>query len=175
MQGNDLAIARRNRTFRGPLAFVIAAVLAGALLIGLGDGGPASAAKASRGFVLQNKSDLPLKVWTVQKVPKFVCVNPGTCAQTFHDIDFEGRPPDGSVLNPGQSQRWELKYFFNIFGGTQYAANLWYKIQGNNDPDDNVYYEIRTYSTSNDSYCNMNKNSNYTCTAEGTDLTFKKK
>jgi hypothetical protein len=52
---------------------------------------------------------------------------------------------DGSVLNPGQSLRWELKYFFYIFGGTQ----------------------IRTYSTSNDSYCNMNKNSNYTCTAEG--------
>ena len=176
MQGNEFAIARRNKTFRGPLAFVIAGVLAAALLIGLGDGGPASAAKASRGFTLTNKSDLPLKLFAVQKVPKFLCVDPGRCVQTFHDIDFEGgRPPDGSVVNPNQSQRFELKYGFSIFGGVQYAANLWYKIQGNNDPDDNVYYTIETYSTSNESYCNINKNSNYTCKAEGTQLTFAKK
>jgi len=173
MQGNDFAIARRNKTFRGPLAFVLAGVLAGVLLIGLGDGGPASA--ASRGFTLDNKSDLPLKLFAVQRVPKFLCVDPGRCVQTFHDIDFEGRPSDGSVLNPNQSQRFELKYGFSIFGGVQYAANLWYKIQGNNDPDDNVYYTIETYSTSNESYCNMNKNSNYTCKAEGTQLTFAKK
>ena len=79
------------------------------------------------------------------------------------------------MLNPSQSQRLELKYGFSIFGGAQYAANLWYKIQGNNDPDDNVYYTIETYSTSNESYCNINKNSNYTCNAEGTQLTFKKR
>ena len=90
MQGNEFAIARRNTTFRGPLAFVLAGVLAGVLLIGLGDGGPASAAKASRGFTLTNKSDLPLKLFAVQKVPKFLCVDPGRCVQIFHDIDCAG-------------------------------------------------------------------------------------
>jgi hypothetical protein len=175
MQGNDLAIARRNKTFRGPLAFVIAGVLAGALLIALGDGGPASAAKASRGFTLQNKSDLPLKLFAVQRVPKFLCTNPQVCVQTFHDMDFEGRPSEGSLVSPNQSHRFELKYGFSIFGGVQYAANLWYKIQGNNDPDDNVYYTIETYSTTNESYCNINKTSKYTCKAEGTQLTFLKR
>jgi hypothetical protein len=169
----DLATLRRNKTARGALAVVLAGLLAGALLITLGGGGPAGAAKASRGFVLNNKSDHALKLFAVQRVPKFVCTNPQVCVQTHHAIDFEGRPREGDVLNPGRSHRFELKYGFSIFGGVQYAANLWYKIQGDNDPNDNVYYTIETYSTSNESFCDINKTSKYECKAEGTQLTFK--
>jgi hypothetical protein len=167
----DLAAARRSKTARGALAVVLAGVLAGALLIALGGGGPASA--ASRGFSLDNKSDLSLRLYKVQPVPTFLCVDPGRCVQTHHPIDFEGRPNEGDVLNPNQSHRFELKYGFSLLGGVQYAANLWYKIQGNNDPDDNVYWTIETYSTSNESSCKINHTSKYDCKAEGTQLTFK--
>jgi hypothetical protein len=167
---SDLATMRRNKTARGVLAVGLAGVLAGALLIAL-EGGPASA--ASRGFKLENKSDLALKLYAVQRVPTFKCVDPSRCVQTHHPMDFEGRPREGDVLDPGKTHRFELKYGFSLLGGVQYAANLWYKIRGNNDPDDNVYYTIETYSTSNESSCEINHTSKYACKAEGTELTFK--
>ena len=167
----DLATMRHNKS-RGAFAVVLACVLAGALLIAL-TSGPASA--ASRGFVLNNNSDHALKLFAVKPVPTFLCVDPSRCVQTTHPIDFEGRPPDGDVLNPGKSHRFELKYGFSLLGGVQYAANLWYKIQGDNDPDDNVYYTIETYSTSNESSCKINNTSKFTCRAEGLLLTFKNK
>jgi hypothetical protein len=168
---HDLATSRRSRS-RGVVAVVLACVLAGGLLIAL-TGGPASA--ASRGFTVNNKSNKSLKLFAVQRVPTFICVNPGACARTTHPMDFEGRPQEGAVLDPNRSQRFELKYGFSILGGVQYAANLWYKIQGDDDPDDNVYYTIEVYSTTNESYCNINKTSKYECKAEGTQLTFKNK
>jgi hypothetical protein len=120
----DVATVGRGKTARGPMAVV----LAGALLIALGGGGPASA--ASRGFTLDNKSNVALKLYAVEPVPAFTCVDPGVCHRFEYPIDFEGRPDEGSVLNPGRSHRFELRYTFDIFGGVQYAANLWYKIHG---------------------------------------------
>src|SRR5436190_19293784 len=89
---------RRNKTARGAFAVVLACVLAGALVIAL-TSGPASA--ASRGFVLNNNSDHALKLFAVKPVPTFLCADPSRCVQTTYPIDFEGRPPDGDVLNPG--------------------------------------------------------------------------
>lgn len=90
-------------------------------------------------------------------------------------MDFEGKPSNGSVVDPNRSQTFELKYGFSLLGGVQYAANLWYKIQGDNDPDNNVYFTIETYSTTNESSCKVNMTSKFTCKAEGTQLTFKNK
>jgi len=47
-------------------------------------------------------------------------------------MDFEGRPENGSPLKPGGTDAWELKYGFSPFGGVQYAAELWYDIEGTN-------------------------------------------
>ena len=170
----DLATMRRNNTSRLALAIALA-VLAGALLVGVLAGPLLKAGAASRRFTLENKSDLALRLYAVQRVPTFQCVDPARCVKTTHPMDFEGRPNEGAVLNPNQRHRFELKFGFSLLGGVQYAANLWYKIQGNNDPDDNVYYTIYTYSTSNESSCKINHTSRYACTAEGTQLTFKKK
>ncbi len=142
-------------------------------MIALGSGGPANA--ASRGFQLENKSSNSLKLIEVQRVPTFVCADPTRCVPTHHPMDFEGKPSNGSVVDPNRSQRFELKYGFSLLGGVQYAANLWYKIQGDNDPDNNVYFTIETYSTTNESSCKVNKTSKFTCKAEGTQLTFKNK
>ena len=67
-------------------------------------------------------------------------------------MEFEGRPKDGSSLQPGKSETWDLKYGFSIFGGVQYAANFSYKVQGT---DAVVDYNIYTYSTSNESSCKV--------------------
>lgn len=87
-------------------------------------------------------------------------------------MDFEGRPADGAVLNPGHTHDWELKYGFSPFGGVQYAANLWYRIVGSSGT---VEYTIETWSTSNESSCRVNGVAHFTCTAAGTKLTFKDK
>jgi hypothetical protein len=173
MPRNDLAAMRRNNTSRRALAVAFAFVLAGALLAGLLAGPLQNSSAASRGFKLDNKSDHPLKLYAVQRVPTFKCVDPSRCVQTHHPMDFEGRPREGDVLDPGKTHRFELKYGFSLLGGVQYAANLWYKIQGDGDPDNNVYYTIETYSTSNESSCDINRTSRYACKAEGTELTFK--
>ena len=79
------------------------------------------------------------------------------------------------MLDPGKTHRFELKYGFSLLGGVQYAANLWYKIEGYSDPNGNVYYTIETYSTSNESSCKINHTSRFECKAAGTQLTFKNK
>jgi hypothetical protein len=85
-------------------------------------------------------------------------------------MDFEGPPHNGAVLNAGHTHVWELKYGFSIFGGVQYAANLWYKIAGT---DGTVEYTIETWSTSNESACKVRGTSQFACTAAGTNLTLK--
>lgn len=172
-RGNELTDVRRTRTTQGAFALVLACGLATALVIALGGSEPASA--ASRGFKLENKSGNALKLFAVQPVPTVKCVAPIRCVETNHDMAFEGRPSDGSVLDPGKIDVFDLKYGFSLFGGVQYAANLWYKIQGDNDPDNNVYFTIETYSTTNESACRINNTSKFTCTAEGTQLTFKRR
>jgi hypothetical protein len=85
-------------------------------------------------------------------------------------MDFEGRPANGAVPNAGHTHVWELKYGFSIFGGVQYAANLWYKIAGT---EGTVEYTIETWSTSNESACKVQGTSQFACTAAGTNLTLK--
>ena len=93
MQGNEFAIARRNKTFRGPLAFVIAGVLAGALLIGLGDGGPASAAKASRGFTLTTRATSPSSCLPSRRSPSSCVSTPAAVSRPFMTLTLKGGVP----------------------------------------------------------------------------------
>lgn len=137
-------------------------------VLGLLSAGPASA--ESRGFKIHNTSKVALKLEAAKPVPTFVCGNIGRCVETKYPMDFEGRPANGSTLDPGGSQTWELKYGFSIFGGVQYAADLWYDIAGTNAT---VEYKIEVYSTTNESSCKVHGSSKYTCSAGGTNLTFK--
>jgi hypothetical protein len=145
-------------------AIVLACVVAGALLAT----GPASA--ASRGFKVHNQSSHTLRLEGARRVPTYVCVDIARCVPTHYPMDFEGRPSDGSLIHPGNTQVWELKYGFSLLGGVQYAANLWYQIVGTND---SVEYTIETWSTVNESACKVNGTTKFACTAEGTKLTFK--
>lgn len=156
------AIKLRHR--RGLIAIVLGCVVAGALLTA----GPASA--ASRGFKLENKSSHKLQLIEAKRVPTFKCIDLNRCVPTYYPMDFEGRPANGSALNAGATDTWELKYGFNLYGGVQYAADLWYRIVGT---DDQVHYRIEVYSTSNESYCDIVGTKKYGCVAEGTRLEFK--
>jgi hypothetical protein len=162
---------------RGVVALVLGCVLAGALLTA----GPASA--ASRGFMVRNVSRTPITVAGWRALDHIDCIavfapNPITKIPGFtgqvkcgppvpYPIDFsEGRPSVGDRLVPGATQSWELKYWFSIFGGVQYAAIVVYNIPGGV-----VEYTLRVYSTSNESQCKVIGTSSFTCTAEGLNLT----
>lgn len=136
--------------------------------LGLLSAGPASA--ASRGFKLKNTSNVDLTLEAAKPVPTVTCANIGRCVETKYPMDFEGRPGNGSVLKPNATQTWELKYGFSPFGGVQYAADLWYEIEGTHAT---VEYRIEVYSTTNESSCKVHGSSKYSCAAGGTNLTFK--
>ena len=131
--------------------------------------GPASA--ASRGFEIHNQSSHVLVLQGVNRVPSYTCVSFANCVPNHYSMEFEGRPKDGSSLQPGASETWDLKYGFSIFGGVQYAANFSYKVQGT---DAVVDYNIYTYSTSNESSCKVTPTAAGRCTAAGLKLTFQK-
>ena len=117
-----------------------------------------------------NESTHALHLEAAKAVPTYVCVDLTRCVPTHYPMGFEGRPHNGAVLPAGQTHTWELKYGFSIFGGVQYAANLWYKIAGT---DGTVEYTIETWSTSNESACKISGTKQFTCTAAGTKLTLK--
>jgi hypothetical protein len=160
----DLATSRRYMVSLGALAIVLACGLAAALLTA----GPAS--PASRGFKVENNSSRDLQLVKAEGVPTVLCVNLARCVRTDYPIDFEGRPADGAVLNPGKTHQWELKYSWSPIGGVQYAANLWYRIVGT---DDLAQYTIYTYSYSNESFCNIRGTAKFGCGAAGTKLEFR--
>lgn len=160
----DVLPRSRFKRRTGSVAVLLAVVAA----LGLLSAGPASA--ASRGFKLKNTSDVDLKLEAAKPVPTVVCGNIGRCVDTKYPMEFEGRPDNGSVLKPNATQTWELKYGFSPFGGVQYAADLWYEIEGTKAT---VEYKIEVYSTSNESSCKVHGSSKYSCTAGGTSLTFK--
>lgn len=146
----------------------VAVLLAVVAALGLLSAGPASA--ASRGFKLKNTSNVDLKLEAAKPVPTVLCGNIGRCVDTKYPMEFEGRPDNGSTLKPNATQTWELKYGFSPFGGVQYAADLWYEIEGTNAT---VEYKLEVYSTSNESSCKVHGSSKYSCSAGGTQLTFK--
>jgi hypothetical protein len=155
----------RNRKRRAGSVAVLLAVVAA---LGLLSAGPASA--ASRGFKLKNTSNVDLKLEAAKPVPTVLCASTVRCVETKYPMDFEGRPDNGSILKPGATQQWELKYGFSPNGGVQYAADLWYDIEGTNAT---VEYKIEVYSTTNESSCKVHGSSKYSCSAAGTNLTFK--
>jgi hypothetical protein len=77
------------------------------------------------------------------------------------------------VLEPGATQVWELKYVFSPSFGVGYAADVEYKILGTEAGT--VAYNIYTFTRFNKSTCSVSVtlSSSFTCTAEGTKLTFK--
>lgn len=123
-----------------------------------------SASAASRGYRLHNKSNHTLKLIEASRLPTYVC-NGTICVKSEHPMDFEGRPANGSLLKPGATDAWELKYSF----GDTYAAELKYKIVGT---DDTVTYTIETSTFTNNSACKVNPPSAGKCTAGGTSLGF---
>jgi hypothetical protein len=147
----------------GTLATLLMCAVAGGLLTA----GPASA--ASRRFTVHNESSQALRLEAAKPVPSYSCVN-FHCVPSYYPMDFEGRPSNGAMVDPETTQAWELKWSFSLFGGVQYAANVVYRIMGTNAT---VEYEILTYTTSNDSSCKVTGTSSFTCTAEGTKLTFR--
>jgi hypothetical protein len=123
-----------------------------------------SANAASRGYRLHNKGDQTLKLIGASRLPTVLC-NGTICVKTEHPMDFEGRPGDDSLLKPGATEAWELKYKF----GDTYAAELKYKIVGT---DATVTYTIETSTFSNDSACKVSSPGVGKCSASGTTLTF---
>lgn len=127
------------------------------------------AGASSRGFTVTNHSSQTLTLEIVKPLKTYKCNIDFRCVEIPVPMAFEGRPADHSVLQPGKSHRFELKYGFSLEGGVQYAAMLGYKIGATGH---HVEYEIETYSTSNESSCKVTPNAG-SCTAEGVNLTFK--
>jgi hypothetical protein len=153
-------------------AILLACVLSAALLTA----GPANA--ASRGFTVTNNSSGPLRLESATRVHHTICGpsagNGIHCVPgVAYAMAFEGRPQDGTVINPGGSQRWELKYAFDPFAllTVQYAAKLTYKIEHTNGK---VEFTIETTPTTNDSSCQVIPASDGVCTAAGVNLSFRR-
>jgi hypothetical protein len=159
---------RKLRINDGRRAGIAAALLAMAALVGLLSAGPASA--ESRGFRIHNTSNTALKLEGAKPVPMHVCGNIGICVPSHVPMEFEGRPSDGSTLPPGATAAWELKYGFSLFGGIQYASDIWYEVPGTST---RVEFEIEVWSYSNESRCKVVGSSKYTCMARGLQLSFK--
>lgn len=160
----ERSVSRIRRKFLVSTTIVMGMSMAGALLAA------GSASAASRGFTVKNDSSHTLVLEAVKPVPKYVCDLSFRCVPGGnYSMDFEGRPAEGSVLHPGQSQRFELKYGFSLEGGVQYAALLGYKI---GTTGNTVEYRIEVYSTSNESSCTVTPANAGRCTAEGRNLTF---
>lgn len=136
------------------LAVVLALAVAGAMLTVTAG----TAEAASRGYRLYNLSSHQLVLDRVIQVPI-----PGR-NNAVYSMEFEGRPPAGSVLEPGgEPHAWELKRD----SLETYAAYLIYKIVGT---DDVFRAQIVTTPFSNTSTCTIPAEIG-TCTAEGLTIT----
>jgi hypothetical protein len=155
------AIPRR-RARRRVLA--VAGAAACAVSTGLLTAAPASA--ESRGFVVTNNSSATLRLQHVKAVD---CDSYILCPYGNYPFDFEGRPHNGTEIEPKGSQRFELKYRFSFLHMIQYAAEITYKIEKSND---RVEVYIETTPSSNNSRCEVVPASAGRCTAAGTNITF---
>ncbi len=165
-----------------------AVLLVSVVASGLLTAGQASA--ASRGFKLHNESRDVLTLLDVLPVEYLKCKfvprprpevgSREECTKHAYPVGFEGRPPDNAQLYPHSVHDWELKYSFNVAGGVQYAAYLFYKIMDRQTGEKRGYvvYNIETWSYSNESSCNFTTPQaalQFICTAQGTKLTLKNK
>jgi hypothetical protein len=163
-----LAPARPNRDSGAMRRLIGMAILALVIGCALGAG---TASAASRGFKVMNNSDNDLTVLAAQTIVEPPCAG---CAPVHFDIGFEGRPKDGSTLEPEAIDRWELKHWFNPFKqGPHYAAELIYKINGTPAA---VVWNIYTYNYSNESNCELHGELSvilkFGCKAKGLNLEF---
>jgi hypothetical protein len=154
---------RRVKRWSGAASLLLVVVAAVGLL------GAGSASAASRGFLLHNLSHAPLKLESVKPVPTGLCSHTSHCVKPHYPMAFEGRPDDGSYIDPDGWDWFELKYGFSPLGGIQYAADLRYEIEGT---DATVEYKIFVWSTSNTSECKVHGSSKYSCSASDTRLKF---
>jgi len=164
-----LAPAQPNRD-SGAMRWLIGmAILALVIGCALGAG---TASAASRSFRVTNNSNNDLTVLAAQTIVEPPC--PGCTPHAF-EMEFEGRPKDGSTLkHTTWFQNWELKHWFNPFyPGPHYAAELIYKINGTPAA---VVWDIYTYNFSNESTCELHGELpvivKFGCKAEGLKLEF---
>jgi hypothetical protein len=163
-----LAPAQPNRDSGAMRRLIGVAILA--LVIGCAlAAGTASA--DSRGFKVTNNSNNDLTVIAAQRIVAPPC--PG-CTPVAFEMEFEGRPKDGSTLKPAAIDRWELKHWFSFFSqGPHYAAELIYKINGTPAV---VVWKIYTYNYSNESTCELYGELpvivKFGCKAQGLNLEF---
>jgi hypothetical protein len=162
----------KTRTITAVRVAAGAATVAVALLAQAG-----AASAATRGFQITNNSARDLQVVGAEPVPDMICGGTSAtdfgCQPGYHDMEIEDRPADGAVLGRGQSQDWELEYFYNVgdlFGvNYNYAAKLTYKVVGGTGQ---VVATIMTGNYVNDSTCKIvNSKSLRSCTAAGRQIT----
>ena len=163
---NTVKKAKSSRRARRRI-LAVAGVSACALSAGLVTAPPASA--ASRGFVVTNNSNATLQLEGLNRVHHTLCVGDRCVGGVPYPMEFEGRPNVGSDIAPRGSQRFELKYFFDLLGGVQYAAQLTYKIEKTNAKLE-VWIETTPYF--NNSRCEVVPASAGTCAAGGLGITF---
>ena len=145
----------------------VAGVSACAVSAALLNAAPASA--ASRGFTVTNNSSATLQLEGLNKVHCTVKAG-SACERGGFPMEFEGRPDVGSDIAPKGSQRFELKYGFDIGAGAQYAAQLTYKIEHTNAK---LEIEIWTTAYVNGSTCKVVPASAGTCrVADNTEITY---
>jgi hypothetical protein len=147
----------------------LAGVTACAVSTGLATAAPADA--ASRGFTVTNNSNATLRLEGLNRLHRTVCATPlaPVCGNGTYPMEFEGRPHVGDEIAPQGSQRFELKYGFDIVGGIQYGAQLTYKIENTNAK---LEVWIDTTPTTNNSRCQVVPASAGTCTAGGLGITY---
>jgi hypothetical protein len=149
-----------------PIALVTVLVLVFSCALAAG-----TARADSRGFKVTNNSNNDLTVLAAQRRVEPPC--PG-CTPVRFEMEFEGRPKDGSTLKPTGIDDWELKYWFSIFNqGPHYAAEVIYQIKGTPAV---VIWNIYTYNYSNESTCQLYGElpviAKFGCKAEGLNLQF---
>jgi hypothetical protein len=142
---------------------VTAVCAAASLLVGVG-----TATAASRGFTIRNTTErFRLKLESVTPVRETICTDKGKlCIPTLHPMEWEGRPPDGSVISPSGGSRWELKS-----GIGTWAAKLRYAIEPT--PRGVFDVTILTNGLSLDSTCTILNTDVPRCDAVGVRIEFK--
>jgi hypothetical protein len=119
---------------------------------------PAGADAASRGFHVINNSQYSLQLVNATPEDNVICGGYDEtsfgCVPANFDMEFEGRPANGSILAPGGMDDWELEYTYNVgdlFGADyNYVAVLNYMIVGTSRP---LTLRIATSNYVNDSFC----------------------
>jgi opacity protein-like surface antigen len=137
--------------------------------------GPANA--ATRGFKVTNESKQELRVVGGSPIPRVLCYGLDAedfqCRQAYWPYGLEDHPEPGTALRSGETQSWELKYYYNVsdlFGiDYNYQAKVTYRVGA----DGKFEATIKTSNYTNDSECEVIPKRLGRCTAAGRNITFK--